>query len=1476
MTGKIQKIIVIPLIALSLFTGCTAEAPGEKVSSKPQLEILGASETDVHRAMDNKTKQVDAKQSELKAVQKIKGSKKPYTIMIYMVGSNLESRNGAATNDLREIEAADVDFSKTNIIVLAGGSRRWNCNVPNTQNSVLDMSMPEEERIVASTDETADMGSSFTLGSFINYCTENYPADHYGLICWNHGGGPVWGYGADELFSNDSLLLQEIREGMDSTIFAKDAKLDFVGFDACLMGTMELAALWKDYASYMIGSEELEAGDGWDYSFLEILNSEPDPKDVALSAVDSYGSYYEENQTEFFHPDATLSVLDLSKADAFVQFMDKFYARICEDYDEETYAHISQILSKVKAFGISASGSAEDSFDLIDVLDFVTQFEDQYPDEVNDIRTCLDQFVIHQTTNVEHVGGLSMYFPGENTQLYEESMEIDTYQTASAQELAGLHSRAKGGEAETDWKLAKPEYHDHEITLQLTDDQAKDLKKAVYTIMRRNSMGMYSFSLCNVIIEPDENNILHVPEDPVVIGAVSDLSESANPWAFVMTEKGDAGESLQTVRTYLSSGSDFKDFDSRADEEVQVSVQLKNESDQVLINDITASENGAGLAGKGSIDASRYKTIIDGAFGSYTPERDSEGNMKPFYEWKNGGYEYTPLDLESNFHFAKKHLSDYSDEFIVQFICRDVRDERHASEYIDFPALGAENNRSITAGSGKLYYVLSDDHAEITGFEGEDEELSIPSVIEGKPVTLVSQRYARFPDTIKKVILPDSVTVIGEDAFLGLKSLEEIQLSASLKSIGPRAFRYCESLHRIELPDGLESIGRAAFDESGLQSVTIPSAVSGIGAMPFGRCEKLQEIHVSDRNSVYMDKDGILFSKDGKTLIQFPGGKEGSYQIPEGCEMIGYGAFAECLLEKVLMPETLKKIGNEAFYAASSLQEIHFPDSLEEIGEAVFADEYGYSWNREERPVIDTLYIGKNVRYIGAKTFNGLRLKSFEVDPENPTYASPGGFLTNKAGDTILESPREMGELIEIPDSVTTLNIGILEDIDTAKEFFVPDSTFRFSNRVFPIDTYDEDENGRTIPVYAVIIHCSEGSAAEAYAQKYNMKYDHVTDPALRIKERVSETTESGEMFFDVYPDHAALTGYKGEDAVLTVPDTVNDIPVTEMYEGECPEGSITAFDPSGTVTLNLPRKLESFDPKILNSFWGLEEINIPEDADNYTSDGKMVFSKDRKHLIVCLSYDEDGVITVPGGVEVICPDAFVSNSDAETIILPDSLLEIREKGLSGLFYLKEVKFGSHLKTIGEYAFGFKGLDNLVLPDSVETIGNYAIVTGENMKDLHLPKNLKTLGNYAFYNYDGQYRIGDDVIHIGKDMKVTGSSLSGILFDGFEVDSGNELYCTDGIFLMDKEKMRIISTATSVSGTVTIPDGIQHLEMNSLSFSPGITDVVIPDSVIGLSEPFKADYSAEQRYSITIHCHKNSEAARYAENKGIPWVDDLE
>ena len=89
--------------------------------------------------------------------------------MIYMIGSNLESVNASATSDLTEIENSGVDYSKANVICYTGGSRRGFSDVPCDRNSILDLSRPAEDRIVAGTEANADMGAPLTLSNFINF-----------------------------------------------------------------------------------------------------------------------------------------------------------------------------------------------------------------------------------------------------------------------------------------------------------------------------------------------------------------------------------------------------------------------------------------------------------------------------------------------------------------------------------------------------------------------------------------------------------------------------------------------------------------------------------------------------------------------------------------------------------------------------------------------------------------------------------------------------------------------------------------------------------------------------------------------------------------------------------------------------------------------------------------------------------------------------------------------------------------------------------------------------------------------------------------------------------------------------------------------------------------------------------------------------------------------------------------------------------
>jgi hypothetical protein len=99
-----------------------------------------------------------------------------------------------------------------------------------------------------------------TLSGFIQWCAQNFPANRNMLIFWDHGGGSVSGYGYDQKFPRPVPCPWA---GIDTALAAGGVKFDFIGFDACLMATMETALMTSQYADYLIGSEETEPGVGW-------------------------------------------------------------------------------------------------------------------------------------------------------------------------------------------------------------------------------------------------------------------------------------------------------------------------------------------------------------------------------------------------------------------------------------------------------------------------------------------------------------------------------------------------------------------------------------------------------------------------------------------------------------------------------------------------------------------------------------------------------------------------------------------------------------------------------------------------------------------------------------------------------------------------------------------------------------------------------------------------------------------------------------------------------------------------------------------------------------------------------------------------------------------------------------------------------------------------------------------------------------
>ena len=857
---------------------------------------------------------------------------------------------------------------------------------------MLDLSRPEGDRVVAQTESEVSMGASQTLSEFVNFCAEHYPADHAALVFWDHGGGPLWGFGNDELSGGDSLMLSELRDAMERTPYAKASKrkLDWVGFDACLMGCMENAVMWSDYARYLVASEEVEPGNGWDYSFISTMAETEDPRATGRSILDSYQAYYESHANTISNPDLTLSLIDLSKADAAIRALNGLFAALESDIETGAYAQVNRSRREAKAFGLSAVTDRAAGYDLVDVGDLALRLAEQHPEQADAVSAALNELVVGQYANVENASGISLYLPGDNRELYNSFTNAIDQTSAST---SAADDSPDGVDVSSDEQQATPsdqpvgEANPAEspeagaiAASSATADETSDERQAVRPNQVSDETNQAESSSTSADIP--RLGTISTAYDSFVNAYVDEwFSASQVDWSFAEVQSNEEELTLQLTDEQVGALSEAS---------YTVMVQPDDSSSYlILTSDISIRPDGENVlrvpADPRLIALKSHDDVLPGFFIQVADEGGKQRYVDPLlYAMAAGDFDevqatrdprvMATVSVSEDGSVRTDSLSEVNDSVgaggkgdidiskysrLVQWSYRGGR----AMPKFDGEGRALPWREWESAGYPVLYSVTTEDAVAVEDSlqfvaTQASEQRDMGRFYAQIVVTDVNgDQHALAPEPLETPEQSQATRKVTQATPLGVLTFEVSDDHATLTrykggdwtvdipvevegvpvtTIGSMAFESRRYIDELAIPEGVTTIESAAFRYSSLYRLSLPSTLAHVSKTAFVGMERLSEFSLEGESPAVSVRDGVLFSADGKRLIAYPAAKGVDYDVPSGTEVIAYGAFAKSDIRQVKFPDGLRAIEPAAFFDCPKLASLDFPDSLESIGSQAF------------------------------------------------------------------------------------------------------------------------------------------------------------------------------------------------------------------------------------------------------------------------------------------------------------------------------------------------------------------------------------------------------------------------------------------------------------------------------------------------------------------------------------------------------------
>ena len=733
-------------------------------------------------------------------------------------------------------------------------------------------------------------------------------------------------------------------------------------------------------------------------------------------------------------------------------------------------------------------------------------------------------------------------------------------------------------------------------------------------------------------------------------------------------------------------------------------------------------------------------------------------------------------------------------------------------------------------------------------------------------------------ELVTELVIPDSITAIGNNAFQNCTGLTSVTIPNSVTSIGNYAFNGCTGLTSITLGNGVTSIGRYAFQNcTGITSITIPESITSIDWEAFAGCIGLTTVNFNAEKCTTMGGNGVWVFENCSNFTKL--------NIGDSVQTIPDYAFQNCTgLTEITIPNSVTSIGQRAFGGCSKVTSLTIPGSVTSISDAfngcniskIYITDIATicKWNFWRTTwsdiylngeLVTDVVIPDGVTEICASAFSGCRSLTSVTIPNSVTYISSSVF---KNCNGLTE--------ITIPNSVTSIESNAFSGCSNLKKLVFADGEkeLKFSSSLIdascslkeisldtlyigrtlekssfkniPIKSVTISDNVTSLPAYmfynnAALIDVSFGNnitsiGGNAFKGCSNLKGGHIQLPA-------SLDSIASNAFAGI--NYTSCTMMAAEPPVVADAAALGNISFVRV-----PNGSGAAYraanvwkdltiieeDPEYEVDITVT------EPGKLSQDIVMEYMIVPQSVTKLKVHGTINvedFKQMRTNMTSCYSIDLSDAdcvalpdsafegkyylteLILPNNCESIGKSALINCTGIDSLIIPDNVKTIGEKAFVNCINLKYVKIGSSVSTIGNNSFkDCVLLKNITIPSSVRTIGQYAFENCSMLTSIVIPEGVTSIGIAAFINC--------------KSLKSASipSTVKTIYSYTFEsCTSLSKLTLSEGLKSIQSYAIRTYS----VIDTLVIPTSLSTLGRGSIDFT--VTNLIIADS----NEPLKLD-----------------------------------